>query len=61
MLQSYFGLNQNLQAVLSFHQPLLELVDGVFDLSHLTHKSKEGEREAAYLLNLLDIIKIGLT
>lgn len=39
MLQSHFGLYQSLQGALSLHQPLLELMDGVLDLSHLTHKS----------------------
>lgn len=40
MLQGDFGLDQSLQGVLSLHQPLLKLKDGVLDLSHLSHKSK---------------------
>lgn len=45
MLQGHFGLDQSLQGVLRLHQPLLELMDGVLDLSHLTHKSKRKKKK----------------
>lgn len=40
VLQGHFGPDQSLQSVLSLHQPLLQLLDGVLDLPHLTHESK---------------------
>lgn len=38
MLQGHLGLDQNVQGGLGFHQPVLELVDGVLDLPHLAHQ-----------------------